>query len=236
MTKRARIGQEDIDWLPVSDVMSGLMMVFLFISVVIMRSAITTNAAIEELTITRQLLREEIFVNLMAEFEPDLVRWSASINEENLTISFHKSDGMFASGLAELNASYAQVFAEFYPRYLKVITPYVDEILEIRIEGHTSSGWKNSNSEFEAYLNNLDLSQNRALSVLRLLAGLDSQSAADKELFSRFTSIGYASANPVFDAFGVEDIDASRRVAFRIVLPDQTDTIQSINSLLPSKL
>lgn len=229
MNRRARSGQEDIDWLPVSDVMSGLMMVFLFISVVIMRSAITTTATIEEMTITRQLLREEIYAHLMNEFGDDLQRWSASINQENLTISFHKSDGMFASGLAELNTSYAQVFADFYPRYIDTIAPYVDSILEIRIEGHTSSGWKNSNSEFEAYLNNLELSQNRALSVLKLLAQLDAQSSNNQELFSRFTSIGYASANPVFDPLGIEDIEASRRVAFRIVLPDQTDTIQLIS-------
>jgi outer membrane protein OmpA-like peptidoglycan-associated protein len=218
-----------MDWLPVSDVMSGLMMVFLFISVVIMRSAITTQATIEEVTVSHQLLREELYRGLLDEFEEDLDNWHASVHQENLTMSFHESDGMFASGQSTLNAHYMTIFGEFYPRYINVIEPYVGSILEIRIEGHTSKGWQNSESELEAYLNNLGLSQNRALSVLKLLSNVDSRSSSNSMLFSKFTSIGYSSAKPLLDERGLEDIEGSRRVAFRIILPELTDTVQLLN-------
>ena len=37
---------------------------------------------------------------------------------------------------------------------------------EIRIEGHTSSEWFDQSTGNEAYLNNMELSQNRARNVL----------------------------------------------------------------------
>jgi outer membrane protein OmpA-like peptidoglycan-associated protein len=45
----------------------------------------------------------------------------------------------------------------FFPRYLEILTnnKYKKQIKEIRIEGHTSSVWKNA-TRGQSYINNLE--------------------------------------------------------------------------------
>lgn len=69
------------------------------------------------------------------------------------------------------------------------------------IEGHTDTDGSEEG--------NLELSQARAESVLAFLVsnGLDAE---------RFTAVGFGEAQPVLDAAGVEDKEASRRIEFNV--------------------
>ena len=65
-----------------------------------------------------------------------------------------------------LKPQFKDILSDFMPRYIVLlITNFVDDISEVRIEGHTSSEW-NQEPEKTAFIKNMDLSQARTRSVL----------------------------------------------------------------------
>ena len=92
-------------WLSVSDLMAGLMMVFLFISVASIRSAYLErdNVQIEkdkikEIAVAYQENQAAIFKALIKEFESNLIKWDAEINKNTLSFVFNSPDVLFAPG------------------------------------------------------------------------------------------------------------------------------------------
>ena len=49
---------------------------------------------------------------------------------------------MFSQSTFELNDRFKIIINSFFPRYIKVLSKFGSLISEIRIEGHTSSEWK----------------------------------------------------------------------------------------------
>ena len=84
---------------------------------------------------------------------------------ETLSIRFKKP---FKQGEATVPNAFKSVLRDFFPRYVAILTKddYRNEISEIRIEGHTSSEWFVKVTGHEAYINNMELSQDRARNVL----------------------------------------------------------------------
>jgi outer membrane protein OmpA-like peptidoglycan-associated protein len=78
--------QDSEHWMSVSDLMSGLMMVFLFISIAMMRSAFIERDTIKEVAVTYQENQVAIYNQLMLEFKNDLARWDADIYILNFKI------------------------------------------------------------------------------------------------------------------------------------------------------
>ncbi len=194
-------------WLTTSDLMAGLMMVFLLISVALMHR--TQEQASKYLD--RQ---DEIDEALRAEFEHDLMKWDATI--KNLTVEFHSPEVLFKAGSAELREKFVRILDDFVPRYLRVLQNFRDVIEEVRIEGHTSSEWPGATKD-EAYFNNMRLSQGRTLSVLEHVYGVSGP--ADRRFVRcTFTAVGLSSSRlVVVHGLNEEDPDASRRVLFRVV-------------------
>ena len=97
---------------------------------------------------------------------------------------------------------------DFFPRYIKVLNrpEYKDNIVEIRIEGHTDS-----NGE---YFHNMELSQNRTRTVLQYCFYLMTEDEASWAK-SLITANGLSSSQPIL-VNGVEDKSLSRRVEFRV--------------------
>ena len=67
------------EWIGVSDMMSGLMMVFLFVSVVFIEQINSEKASIEQIAITYVNYRDELQRELLEEFAGDLRKWNAEI-------------------------------------------------------------------------------------------------------------------------------------------------------------
>lgn len=114
----------------------------------------------------------------------------------------------------------------FIPVYLSVLLrdEYADYLGEIIIEGHTDSTG--------TYEKNLELSQDRALQVALYcldLPGLTAQQRA--KLQEILTAKGRSSSDLIYDANGVEDKDASRRVEFKFSLKD-AQMIEEMNRIL----
>lgn len=120
-----------------------------------------------------------------------------------------------------------QEFLErFIPVYLGVLLqPEYEEFLgEIIIEGHTDTSG--------TYLVNLELSQERALSVATYC--LEMPQLSEKQL-SRLRDIltakGRSYSNPIYHADGTVNMDASRRVEFKFRMKD-SEMIDEIRQLL----
>lgn len=114
----------------------------------------------------------------------------------------------------------------FIPVYLGVLLQpqYQDYLGEIIIEGHTDTTG--------SYMNNLKLSQNRALSVASYCLEMPSLSQSQRNLLrSILTATGRSFSDPVYNADGTVNMDASRRVEFKFSLKD-AEMIDEMNRLL----
>lgn len=215
--KREHHEEEESHWLSVSDLMSGLMMVFLFIAIALMRHAFIERDKIKQVAVAYQENQVAIFEQLKQEFEPDLKKWNADIDEDTLTFTFKSPDVLFKEGDTKLNEEYKTLLEDFFPRYMDVLKSYKDSINEIRIEGHTSSKWNNSTSERDAYFNNMHLSQGRTQAVLSFIFDLETSRSYRDWIKLNFAAVGLSSSKLMRDEVGAEDSTKSRRVSFRVI-------------------
>ena len=152
---------------------------------------------------------------------------SAQVDPANGSIAL-ESDVLFELGRYDLSERGEAFIDSFLPVYLNVLfsDEYRDNVVEIIIEGHTDS--------LGSYLDNLALSQQRALAVASYVLDDDYHgiSAAQKrQLRLVATANGRSFSDPVLDANGNEDRDASRRVVFKFRLTDE-QMIQQLKSIL----
>lgn len=201
---------EDTQWLPMSDLMSGLMILFLFIAV----SFILNTKRVAENYEDNQ---EKIYHALHQEFEPNLDEWKAKIDKGSLTFIFTDPEVLFQTGRSDLQQRFKAILAEFFPRYMKVVAEYQHSISEVRIEGHTSSEWSYLVSDDIAYFENMRLSQDRTRSVLEYAYNLASVQTYRDWIKKNVSAVGMSSSKLIFDHNGKEDKTASKRVTFRIM-------------------
>ena len=196
--------EENIFWVTMTDLMMGLMMVFivLFIQSVLSASsdAIATSQAKQEVV---QELQEVMSANdIDVEIESD-----GSVKISDLEL--------FNVNSAELSPKGKAYLDKFIPMYFNLI--YSNEVLaenidNIVIQGHTDSQtFKNARTKNEQCLLNMDLSMRRAYAV--------SQYALNTKFDQKYADIirkklvieGRGSGNPILTN-GKEDLNKSRRV------------------------
>lgn len=219
---KRRLSEEH--WIPLSDLMTGLMMVFMLIAIVFMtqvqaeaKKSEARARSMREIAVVYSDLREKLYVDLKAEFDNDLVKWGAELDRD-LAVRFKEPDVLFASGKSELTSRFKEILSDFFPRYLKILTnaEYRESIEEVRIEGHTSKNWIVATTPENAYLLNMALSQERTRSVLQYLLFMHRSVDLQNWLIGHLTANGLSSSKLRLGADGTEDRDASRRVEFRV--------------------
>jgi len=154
---------------------------------------------------------------------------SATVDPTNGSIAL-ESDVLFEVGQYRLSSRGKKFIDSFLPVYLNVLfsdeyRPYLAEII---VEGHTDSDG--------GYLSNLELSQQRALAVASYVLGNSCRTvteAVKEELRPVVTVNGRSYSDRIFDAFGNEDKDASRRVVFKFRMTDE-QMIQQMRQILES--
>jgi len=132
----------------------------------------------------------------------------------------------FETGKSEIKEEGKALLDRFVPVYLEVLLSeeYADFLGEIIIEGHTDSTG--------TYDNNLKLSQQRALQVALYVLNMPGLNRQQKQLLQQIlTATGKSWADLVYDAAGVEDAEASRRVEFKFSLKD-ADMIEEMQRIL----
>jgi len=201
----------------ISDMMSGLMLVFLFIAIGFMIEVQSQNDKLVSIAKSYRDTKADLNEVLYTEFEDDFKQWDAEITKDN-SVVFHSPDVLFEVNKSTINKKFQTVLQDFFPRYLKIITSsaYKDEIKELRVEGHTSNEWGKLTSKKEIYLNNMKLSQARAYEVLSYCYSLDNDVVKEKRawLQNYFRASGMAFSK-------LRDSKNSRRVEFTLQMKSE---------------
>ncbi|MYK69484.1 MAG: OmpA family protein, partial [Gammaproteobacteria bacterium] len=98
--------------------MAGLMMVFLFISIALMRDAFLDRDRMRDVAVAYREGQVAIDSALRSEFENDLDFWDAAIDAENLTFEFRSPEVLFEAGSTALRPRFVTILNDFFPRYL----------------------------------------------------------------------------------------------------------------------
>ena len=218
----------DNPWASISDMMSGLMIIFLFISVAYMNNVTKEKSKIENIAITWDKTQEKLYTDLKSEFQNDLAKWQASLNRETLSVRFDEPSVFFVAGSAILTPTFQEILNDFFPRYMNILRKYQDNIVEVRIEGHTSSEWIGAKDKLDAYFRNMQLSQDRTRTVLQYCLTLPAISSHLEWAISTITANGLSSSKLIINGNGQEDQALSRRVEFRV----RTDSEKRVLKIL----
>jgi len=223
----------------IADLMTGLMIIFLLIAISYMltvqqnnNEVIRQGEVVREIAATYNALQIGLYQDLYAEFKHDLPKWDATL-EKDSTIRFNEPDILFETGSSVLRTKFKTILDDFFPRYLAILTAakYMDEIEEIRIEGHTSSVWQDAKARAEIYLNNSRLSQERAHSVLTYCYRLGASKPHHDWLHKIIRANGLSYGVPVLNANGQEDQARSRRVEFKSITRSQEKILKIVEEL-----
>ena len=160
---------------------------------------------------------------------------SSALSSANLSATVDHSTGdivldssvLFDTGKSEIRAEGKALLDRFVPVYLNVLLrdEYSAYLGEIIIEGYTDSTGD--------YYNNLKLSQERALSVATYILKMPGLTTRQRDLLKSglLTITGRGATGLIYDQYGNEDKEASRRVEFHFSLKD-SEMIDQMNRLL----
>lgn len=206
-------------WLPISDLMSVLMMVFLLIAVSYMLKVYQEKEKITEIARTYNELQDDLYKDLKSEFKEDLVKWNAEIDKVSLSVRFKSPEILFETGESILKPKFKKILNNFFPRFIDILhkKEYRNDIDEIRIEGHTSSEWNEEPDPGIAYIKNMILSQKRTTNVLEYVVyDKFKEKKLDAWIRSNVSANGLSSSKLILDESGEEDPELSKRVEFRV--------------------
>ncbi len=220
--------KNESEWLPLSDIMTGLMIIFLFISISYMLEVQKKQKQRDIIFEEFRATKEELYAELENEFKDDFKKWDIELDKD-LSIKFTNPDVLFSSGKTEITDKFKNILNEFLPRYFNIILKdkYKDKITEVRIEGHTDNV-PAPQYDPDPYIGNVILSQLRATEALKYFRNMEYYSSLSPDQVSRLqfwlTANGLAYGrtlddNKVLTIISGKPINNnnSRRVEFRIV-------------------
>lgn len=221
------MSKKDSFWIPYADLMTVLMVIFLFISLAYMGLVQFQKKEQDKIFEEYKLTKENLLKELQQTFKKDKKKWNLELDED-LSIKFTNPQVLFDEGKSDVTPTFQNILKEFLPKYLSVVMQdkYKDKIAEIRIEGHTNT--KPINKKNDPYIENMELSQNRARNVLGFLRQQDCfiklEGTKKERLQYWLTANGLsygrtidANSNLTFNSNTEIDQNKSRRVEFRIV-------------------
>jgi outer membrane protein OmpA-like peptidoglycan-associated protein len=219
--------RKDSFWIPYADLMTVLMLIFLFISVAFMGAIQADKKSDEDVVRKYVQTKTEIYNALDSTFKDKISQWNLELDED-LSIKFTNPDVLFESGSSTITTKFQLILREFIPMYLNVIRDprYADKITEIRIEGHTDTvptGYYE-----DPYMGNVKLSQERSRAVLEFIRAQPYYDTLNPEVKNRlqfwFTANGLSygrtlDSNKELTKESGQAVNNqnSRRVEFRIV-------------------
>lgn len=233
--------KKDSHWIPLADLMTVLMVIFLFMAisymVVIKKKQNDQNKIFKEYEETKTGLYQD----LDSTFRNDFKRWNLKLDKD-LSIKFTNPQVLFGEGSFDISSYFQSILTDFLPKYLSVVMQdkYKTKIAEIRIEGHTNK--KPINKTADDYIDNMELSQNRARNVLAFLRKQNCFNTLDiekKEMLQYWITANGLSFGRAVDSSDILTIfskkpidnDKSRRVEFKIVTTSDEIIQQAIKKM-----
>lgn len=101
-------------WMSVSDMMSALMIIFLFIAIAFMIKVQQQQDTMNHLIIDYRDVKVNIYNDLYNEFKNDFSKWDAEIDPQTLSIRFQEPDVLFATGSKEINPKFKAILDDFF--------------------------------------------------------------------------------------------------------------------------
>lgn len=200
-------------WTSVADLMSGLMIVFLFIAVAFMAFVSEQRKQVRQVAIAWEQGRGSLYRALESEFKGDVTRWNAELDSTTLSVRFKEPEVLFEAGRSEVRPRFQEILRDFFPRYVRIVRQHQGSIEEVRIEGHTSS----EGPEPNPYFFNMALSQDRTRAVLAFCLEQSGLAPDDRNwIRGLLTANGLSSSRLLLRADSTEDRERSRRVEFRV--------------------
>ena len=221
------MNKKDSFWIPYSDLMTVLMVIFLFISLSYMGLVQFQRKEQDKIFEDYKITKENLLKELQQTFKKDKKRWNLELDED-LSIKFTNPQVLFDEGKSDISPKFQNILIDFLPKYLNVVMQdkYNSKIAEIRIEGHTNT--KPFNKTKDPYIENMELSQNRARNVLSFIRqqecfiklGTFKKERLQYWLTANGLSFGRtidANGKLTFNSHKAIDQNKSKRVEFRIV-------------------
>lgn len=168
-------------------------------------------------------VRTQIVSELSSALTASGLKATVDPNSGDITLD---SAVFFETASYTIKADGQAMLDQFVPVYLSVLLQdkYKDYLGQIIIEGHTDTVGE--------YFMNLELSQNRALSVAKYCLQMRSLTEEQREMLrSILTAQGRSYANPIYNADGTVNMEQSRRVEFKFSLRD-AEMIEEMNRIL----
>lgn len=221
--------QQASNWISLSDMMTGLMLIFLLITVLVTIQITEQQKQRQQSVAEYQQIKEDIYYDLEKAFGSRKSEWGVAITRD-LIVKFENPDLLFGTDEADLKDEYKEILDEFIPLYIGIINKeeYKERITEVRIEGHTADvsiahptymstiflSQLRSNAVLEyilesRYFNNLSMSDQRKLRFWFSANGLGNGRTLDQN--NMFT---YETNNPISPN--------SRRVEFRVITDSES--------------
>ncbi|WP_227938278.1 OmpA family protein [Alkalihalobacillus deserti] len=210
-------------WMSYSDLMSALLLLF---ALLLMISLLSNQTEVE----ARDQLIDEV-LGVKTKIVEEL---NEAFSDSNLEMEVDPQTGAirFSSGVFfelnsyEVSKTGKKNLEEFIPVYIGILLSdqFRDHISEIIVEGHTD--------QQGSYIYNLDLSQNRSLSVVKHILSEDfPKYKHDNELRDLLTSNGRSFSEPILGENGEVSPEKSRRVEFKFRLKDD-EVIKEIEKMV----
>jgi len=230
--------KKDSHWIPLADLMTVLMIFFLFMAISYMVIIKKKEAKKDQIIKDFQDSKIELLSELKKEFNEDFKKskWNAVLDTTDLSIKFIDEKILFDYNRSELKPEFKAILSDFFPRYIHIILKqkYETKIAEVRIEGHTSSEGD--------YIYNLKLSQDRTRNVVEFLRNLyyyKSLKPGDQiRLQYLITANGLSfgrtldqDGNLTYKTSNLPDNVKCRRVEFRIVTTSDELIKQAIKNM-----
>lgn len=226
-------------WMSYSDMMSGLLLVFILFLTISMLMFNETSESLAE-TQDRLSVQEKRIENIIGIRQAIIEKLNEAFADSELNVRVDQATGaitfsdgvLFSTARYDIKPTGKSYLASFIPKYIEVllddeIRPFISEII---IEGHTDS--------MGTYMYNLDLSQRRAFEVSKYILGPDFNAVndRDKESLRRIlTANGRSYSQLILNENGTENRQSSRRVEFKFRLKDE-EMIHEMDRILKEAL
>jgi outer membrane protein OmpA-like peptidoglycan-associated protein len=231
----------DSHWIPLADLMTALMVIFLFIAVAYMEEVQKEKEQQDQIINNYQKDKLILYNELKEAFKKDFKRWDLRLDND-LSIKFINPQVLFGTGSSDITPQFQAILIEFIPKYLNVVLQekYVGKIAEIRIEGHTDTQPVFINGD--PYIDNMKLSQDRCRNVMAFLRSQscfnDLKPSIKDRLQYWLTANGLSYGRTVdleykttYDTKKAIDNNKSRRVEFRIVTTSEEVIKQALKNI-----
>ena len=233
--------KKESHWIPLADLMTVLMVIFLFMSVSYMALKEKQKNKQDQKFKDYKELKATLYNELNEAFKNDTAKWNLKLDND-LSIKFTDPKVLFPSKEYIVPDKFKEILIVFIPKYLNVVLQekYKDKIAEIRIEGHTDT--IPINNKGDSYIDNMQLSQNRARNVLGFLRQQDCfirlGSIKKDRLQYWLTANGLSYGRTVdkdfknsYESQQPIDNNKSRRVEFRIVTASEKIINEELKSI-----